>query len=63
MKTTTEKDYIDRITATGVQLDDATVLVNDFLRELDWDGLSDYCAELERLHKLAETENVETLSK
>lgn len=53
MKTTCTQDYIDRLTAVGVRMDDATVLVNDFLRELDWDGLADYCAELERLHVAA----------
>lgn len=43
--------YIDRLRAAGLHEDDAAVIVNDFLRDLDFEGLSDYCAELERLHK------------
>lgn len=48
------QDYIDRLVACRVRIDDATVIVNDFLREQDWDGLAEYVAELERLHGLAE---------
>lgn len=49
------QNYIDRLTDCGVRLDDAMVIVNDFLRDgQDWDGLAAYCAELERLHGLAE---------
>ncbi len=42
-------DYVERLCAAGMRLDDAVVLVNDFQRELDWDGLADYVEEYERL--------------
>lgn len=48
------QNYIARLRAVGMRLDNATVLVNDFLRDLDWDGLADYCATLERRHELAQ---------
>lgn len=47
------QNYIARLTACGMRIDNAVVLINDFLRELDFDGLADYCKELERTHELA----------
>lgn len=47
------QEYIARLRAVGIRLDDATVLINDFLREQDWDGLAEYVVELERLHGVA----------
>lgn len=47
------QDYIDRLTNCGVRLDDAMVIVSDFARDLDFNGLAEYVAELERLHGLA----------
>lgn len=47
------QNYIDRLLAVGISLDNASVLVDDFLREHDFDGLASYCAELERLNELA----------
>lgn len=44
------QNYLDRLTACGVRIDHALVIVSDFLRDLDFDGLSDYCAEMERLY-------------
>lgn len=46
-------EYVDRLCACGLRKDDAWVLVTDFLRELDFDGLAEYVKELERLHVLA----------
>lgn len=43
------QDYIDRLLACGVRLDNAMVIVNDFMRELDFDGLADFCARLENV--------------
>ena len=37
-----KKNYIDRLIAAGIRPDDAFVIVNDFWRELDFDGLEDY---------------------
>ena len=48
------QNYIDRLTACGMRIDNALVLINDFLRDLDFDGLADCCRELERRHELAE---------
>lgn len=53
MKTINQQDYIKRLVAVGLRPADAAVLVNDFWRELDFDGLDAYCAELERLHVAA----------
>ena len=44
------QDYLFRLTSCGVRLDDATVIINDFLRDLDFDGLNDYIRELEYLY-------------
>lgn len=44
-------DYIDRLTSCGVRIDHALVIVNDFLRELDFEGLENYCTELEMLYE------------
>ena len=41
--------YIERLCAAGMRLDDATILVQDFERDLDFDGLEDYVKEYERL--------------
>lgn len=45
------QEYIDRLCLCGIRKDDAWVLVNDFLRELDWNGLADYVNELEKVHR------------
>ena len=44
------QNYLDRLTACGVRIDHAVVIVNDFLRDLDWNGLNDYIRELEYLY-------------
>ena len=44
------QNYLDRMTSCGVRLDDALVILNDFMRELDFDGLENYCRELEMLY-------------
>ena len=46
------QEYIDRLTQAGMRPDDATVLVMDFMRELDFDGLEEYVAEYEALTKI-----------
>ena len=46
------QDYIDRLIAAGMRPDDATVLVMDFCRELDFDGLEDYVANYEALTRI-----------
>ena len=47
------QNYLDRLTDCGVRIDHATIIINDFLRELDFAGLDAYCTELERLHGMA----------
>lgn len=44
------EEYIERLENCGLRLDDASVLVNDFLRDWDWDGLAEYVNDLEALH-------------
>lgn len=46
------QDYIDRLIRAGMRPDDAAVLVMDFMRELDFDGLHEYVAEFEALVKI-----------
>lgn len=53
MKTVYMQNFIDRLFACGVCEDDATILINDFVRDRDFEGLADYCAELERIHVAA----------
>ena len=43
------QDYINRLIRAGMKPEDATVLVMDFARELDFAGLRDYVAEFEAL--------------
>lgn len=45
------ENYINRLRDYGIHEDDAAIIVNDFLRDLDFEGLADYCAELEQIHK------------
>jgi len=35
-------EYIRRLTNCGMRVDDAYTVVNDFYRELDFEGLEDY---------------------
>lgn len=41
--------YLARLRACGMRLDDALVLIDDFLRDGDWEALEDYTRTLERL--------------
>lgn len=50
------QEYIARLRAVGMRLDDATMLINDFMREQDWDGLVEFVIRIERLHGLAVSE-------
>lgn len=43
-------NYLERLTSCGVRLDDALIIISDFMRELDWSGLEDYCREVEMLY-------------
>lgn len=42
-------DYVAKLVSCGMRIDDAMVLVKDFERELDFDGLADYVNEYENL--------------
>lgn len=44
------QDYIDRLTYAGMRIDNAWMIVDDFLRDLDFGGLEDYCKALEARH-------------
>lgn len=46
-------EYIARLIACRFRVDNAIVVVNDFMRELDFDGLAAYVTETERLHGVA----------
>ncbi len=49
-------DYVERLCAAGMRLDDACLLVSDFRRELDFDGLEEYVKEYERLAYVGEVQ-------
>lgn len=50
------KDYIERLIIAGISEDDAALIVDDYLKDLDFDGLYFYCKGVER-------NNVETIFK
>lgn len=50
------KDYIELLTAAGISEDDAALIVDDYLKDLDFDGLSFTCQCVER-------KNVDTIHK
>ena len=45
-------EYINRLCKCGMRIDDAYTVVNDFYRELDFDGLKDYVSEFEVIHSM-----------
>ena len=45
-------EFVERLTACGLDEHDAGVLVTDFCRDLDFAGLADYVAKLELLHAI-----------
>ena len=47
-------EYINRLCRCGMRIDDAYTVVNDFYRELDFDGLKDYISEYETIHAMIE---------
>lgn len=45
-------EYINRLMACGMRVDDAYTVCNDFFRELDFDGLEEYVSQYEVIHKM-----------
>ena len=45
-------EYIMRLCRCGMRIDDAYTVVNDFFRELDFDGLDAYVEQYEVTHKI-----------
>ena len=45
-------EYIMRLCKCGMRVDDAYTVVNDFCRELDFDGLKEYVSEYETITKI-----------
>lgn len=45
-------DYIRRLIACGMRVDDAYTVCNDFYRELDFDGLDEYVRDYETITKI-----------
>ena len=45
-------EYVMRLCRCGMRVDDAYTVVNDFYRELDFDGLKDYVSEYETITKI-----------
>lgn len=46
------QNYLDRLAACGIRIDHAVEIVSDFMRNLDWQGLADYCSEMERIYDM-----------
>lgn len=46
------QDYIMRLCKCGMRIDDAYTVVNDFFRELDFDGLTDYVKQYETITEI-----------
>ena len=51
-------EYINRLCRCGMRVDDAYTVVNDFFRELDFDGLREYVRNYETVTKIVR-ENVD----
>lgn len=49
-------DYVERLCAAGMRVDDACLLVNDFSRDFDFEGLEKYAKEYERLSYVGEVQ-------
>lgn len=45
-------EYIRRLCACGMRVDDAYTVVDDFYRELDFEGLEDYVRSYETVHAI-----------
>lgn len=45
-------EYINRLMACGMRVDDAYTVCNDFYRELDFDGLAEYVTQYETIHAM-----------
>lgn len=43
-------EYIERLVVSGMDPNDATIIVNDFMRDSDFDGLKQYVMEYESIH-------------
>lgn len=46
------QDYIMRLCKCGMRIDDAYTVVNDFFRELDFDGLAEYISQQETIRSI-----------
>lgn len=46
-------EYIERLVVSGMNPNDATIIVNDFMRDSDFDGLKQYVLEFETIRKEA----------
>ena len=46
------QEYIERLCACGMRVDDAFIVCNDFGRELDYDGLVAYVEQYETIHEM-----------
>lgn len=46
-------EYIQRLVLAGMRSDDASIIVQDFMRDSDIDGLKNYVLEFETIRKEA----------
>ena len=46
-------EYIERLVVSGMSPNDATIIVKDFMRDFDFDGLNNYVLEFESIHSEA----------
>ena len=44
------QEYLEHLIACGISYSDAIIIVSDFLRTLDWDGLDEYCRRAEAIY-------------
>ena len=44
------QEYLEHLIACGISYSDAVIIVSDFLRTLDWDGLDEYCRRAEAIY-------------
>lgn len=44
------QEYLEHLITCGIRYSDEVIIVSDFLRTLDWDGLDEYCRRAEAIY-------------